>query len=380
MKMMKKKYRFQRQMIKHSHGKDHLHTALQALPIGVAIVNEYGDVHEINPAAATILKSTPAELRKCPLLQAIRSHRFSELLARCRKSRKGETALLERSEARPLQLTVAPFRYQREPGYVVLLQEVTQPSEPQVVSQDMVSNFAHDLQTPITTMRALVDTLNDVALQDPVAGKRFLHYLDVEVTSMTQMVQDLLDLARIESAKDQLQVVAVPVANLLWRGADRMRIQTEQAQVTLHLVTPPNLPLVFVDAERIQQVLINLIQNAIKFTAPGGEIKLSAAMTDAQTVTIKVADNGMGIAPEDLPLIFERFYKSNRPRSSSGSGLGLAIAKHIVQAHSGRIWAESQLEQGATFFFTLPAAKAAVVAKPTLPHSAALPMRPSFSA
>jgi two-component system phosphate regulon sensor histidine kinase PhoR len=287
---------------------------------------------------------------------------------------------LERSEARPLQLTVAPFRYQREPGYVVLLQEVTQPSEPQVVSHDLVSNFAHDLQTPITTMRALVDTLNDVALQDPVAGKRFLHYLDVEVTSMTQMVQDLLDLARIESAKDQLQVVAVPVANLLWRGADRMRIQTEQAQVTLHLVTPPNLPLVFVDAERIQQVLINLIQNAIKFTAPGGEIKLSAAMTDAQTVTIKVADNGMGIAPEDLPLIFERFYKSNRPRSSSGSGLGLAIAKHIVQAHSGRIWAESQLEQGATFFFTLPAAKAAVVAKPTLPHSAALPMRPSFSA
>lgn len=356
---MFKKYRFQKQMTKHRHVKEHLHITLQALPVGLVIINEYGSVHEINPVAADILKSTPAELMKRPLLQVIRNHRFTELLTRCRKSRQGEMAVIEMCGARTLQISVAPFRYRGEAGYVVLLQETMQ-QQPQPVSEDLISNFAHDLRTPISTMRALVDTLTDDGLTDPVAGKRFLNYLDVEVKAMTQMVQDLLDLSRLEAAKDQLQVTAVPVANLLWRGAERMRAQTEQAQVTLHLVTSPNLPAVFVDAERIQQALVNLIHNAIKFTPPGGEIKISAAMTDTQTVTIKVADNGMDIAPEDLPMIFERFYRSNRPRSSSGNGLGLAIAKHIVQAHGGRIWAESQAEQGATFFFTLPAMPKAI--------------------
>jgi two-component system phosphate regulon sensor histidine kinase PhoR len=380
MQMIKKKYRFQKQMIKHSHVKDQLHPTLQALPIGVVIINEYGNVHEINSTAAATLKSTPAELVKRPLLQVIRNHRFSELLVRCRKSRRSETAALEVNGTRILQITVAPYRYREDPGYIVLLQEVTHHLQPQAVSQDMISNFAHDLQTPISTMRALVDTLTDGALADPVASKRFLSYLEVEVATMTQMVQDLLDLARLESAKDQLQVMAVPVANLLWRGAERMRVQTEEAQVTLHLVTPPNLPAVFVDAERIQQVLTNLIHNAIKFTPPGGEIKISAAISDAQTVTIKIADNGMGIAPENLPMIFERFYRSNRPRSSSGSGLGLSIAKHIVHAHNGRIWAESEVDQGATFFFTLPAAPKATTAPPIPTHSAIQPMRPSFPA
>lgn len=171
---------------------------------------------------------------------------------------------------------------------------------------------------------------------------------------MTRIIQDLLDLGRFESAKDQLQVAALSTTDLLWRAAERTRVEAERAQVTLHLVTPPNLPAVYVDGERIQQVLRHLLQNALQFTQPGGVIKISAVSSSADMVTISIIDTGVGIAEDDLPWIFEWFYKNNRSRPSNGMGLGLAMAKHIVQAHGGQIWVESQMEEGAAFFFTLP--------------------------
>ena len=134
-----------------------------------------------------------------------------------------------------------------------------------------------------------------------------------------------------------------------------MCLQAERASLAFEVTCPESLPLVLADASRIQQVVVNLVHNAIKFTPPGGQV-VTGAEADGSNVCFWVRDTGIGIAPEDLPRIFERFYKVDRARSSSGTGLGLAIARHMVEAHGGKIWAESEPGKGSTFFFTLPIA------------------------
>jgi two-component system phosphate regulon sensor histidine kinase PhoR len=170
------------------------------------------------------------------------------------------------------------------------------------------------------------------------------------------MVQELLDLARIESGKASLQLTKTAPLALFRRAVERLQMQATRAQLTLQITETTELPAVYVDGSRVEQVLTNLIHNAIKFTPPKGSICVSAAANDSHTLLVKVVDTGVGIAPEDLPRVFERFYKADRSRSGGGTGLGLAIAKHIVQAHNGRIWVESRVGKGSTFCFTLPLA------------------------
>jgi two-component system phosphate regulon sensor histidine kinase PhoR len=177
--------------------------------------------------------------------------------------------------------------------------------------------------------------------------------MEVEVDSMTQMVQELLELSRIESGQAPLRLFPTQVAMLVEPAVERLRPQAERANLTLAVVLPVELPQVMVDADRICQVIINLVHNAIKFTAPGGFVTVTARCVH-DSVVISVADTGIGIPSADVPRIFERFYKADRARSGGGTGLGLAIAKHTVQAHNGRIWVESVDGEGSTFSFTLP--------------------------
>jgi two-component system phosphate regulon sensor histidine kinase PhoR len=168
-------------------------------------------------------------------------------------------------------------------------------------------------------------------------------------------VQELLELARIESGQAPLRLQEVPVVSVIGPGAERLRPQAERSNLSLSIDLPASLPLIMVDPDRVQQVVINLVHNAIKFTPEGGNVGVTAqAGAEADEVVVTVRDSGVGIASEDLARIFERFYKADRARSGGGTGLGLAIAKHIVQAHGGRIWAESVPGRGSTFFFTLP--------------------------
>jgi two-component system phosphate regulon sensor histidine kinase PhoR len=166
------------------------------------------------------------------------------------------------------------------------------------------------------------------------------------------MVQELLDLSRVESGQVPLNLVPADVREVLSRPAERLRPQAERAGLTLSVELPPDLPRVLADVERMQQVVINLLHNAIKFTPPGGRVNISAEAAGDEMI-MSVRDTGVGIAAENLDRIFERFYKADRARSGGGTGLGLAIAKHIVQAHGGRIWAESVEGAGSTFYFSL---------------------------
>jgi two-component system phosphate regulon sensor histidine kinase PhoR len=223
----------------------------------------------------------------------------------------------------------------------------------ETVRRDFISNVSHELRTPLASLKALTETLQQGALEDPPAARRFLGRIETEVDALTQMAQELLELTRIESGQVPLEFIAAAPQDLLASAVERMRAQAERAGVGLRTECPSGLPEVRTDPPRLEQVLVNLIHNAVKFTRPGGEVVLSAQLA-GEFVCFSVRDTGVGISADDLPRIFERFYKADRARSGGGTGLGLSICRHLVEAHGGRIWAESEEGRGSTFYFTLP--------------------------
>jgi len=205
--------------------------------------------------------------------------------------------------------------------------------------------------------------LQDGALADQLAAERFLQQAESEVNTMTQMVEELTELSQIESGQVRLRLAPVAVAGLVDVPLARLRPQAERGGVALDVAIPADLPAVLADEERIQQVITNLLHNAVKFTPPGGDIRLAASVEEAadgvrREILIEVRDTGIGIPKEDQVRVFERFYKSDRARTRGrgGTGLGLSIARHLVEAHGGRIWVRSKPGKGSTFCFTLPVA------------------------
>ena len=223
--------------------------------------------------------------------------------------------------------------------------------------RDFVSNISHELRTPLASLQALTETLRDGALDDPTAAPRFLDRIETEVDALAQMVRELLALSRIESGQVPFRFQPVPVSETVLTPVERLEPLAARSDINLIVDLPHRLPRVYADAERIHQVITNLVHNALKFSPAGGSVKISAdAQLEGQKVKISVYDAGIGVPAEDWDRTFERFYKTDRARASLGTGLGLAIAKHIVQAHSGRIWVESVENRGSTFMFTLPVA------------------------
>jgi two-component system phosphate regulon sensor histidine kinase PhoR len=179
--------------------------------------------------------------------------------------------------------------------------------------------------------------------------------MDTEVDSLSLMVSELLELSRIESGRVPLNLKPTHACRILSPAVERLRLQAERAALQVLLVCPDDLPLVLADSPRLEQVVVNLMHNAIKFTPGGGKIVVSARF-ESDAVIFSVMDTGIGIAENDLPRIFERFFKADRARSTGGTGLGLAISRHLVEAHGGRIWVESTEGQGSTFSFVIPIA------------------------
>jgi two-component system phosphate regulon sensor histidine kinase PhoR len=331
-----------------------LAAVLDHMADGVLITDGSGQVRLVNAAAARLLDTSEERALGRSFAQVAPYHPLIELWKACREQGEEQIEMVEVSrQGLFLQAFVTPFEEADAEGYLVILQDLTRIRRLETVRRDFISNISHELRTPLAGLKALVDTLRGGAIKDPPAAKRFLKRMDAEVDALTQMVEELLELSRIESGQAPLRLAPTPVAEVVVPPVDRLRPQAERAGLEFTVLLPPGLPPVLADADRARLVLTNLVHNAVKFTPPGGRITV-AARPAGDDVVFSVQDTGVGIPAEDLPRIFERFYKADRARSGGGTGLGLAIAKHIVQGHGGRLWAESVEGQGSTFYFTLP--------------------------
>jgi two-component system, OmpR family, phosphate regulon sensor histidine kinase PhoR len=333
---------------------------LENLSDGVVLTNALGHVVLANPPARQMLTVRGA-IQNQPFVEVARDHELNEILTSAleRPGAVFERVIQHGRSGRILQAAARGIEAREERIGLVVLRDVTELRRLEGIRRDFVANVSHELRTPLTSIRALVETLEAGAINDPEVSADFMARIVLEVDRLARLVDELLDLARLESGRLQLDFAAVEPVQLLRRAAGRMAPQTERAGLTVEIAEASDTPLVWIDPERIEQVLLNLIHNAIKFTPSGGSVTLSAAPVDG-FVEFRVRDTGAGVNPEELPRLFERFFKTDKARRSEGTGLGLAIAKHIVLAHGGTIWAEPNPDRGTTFSFTVPQAGTAV--------------------
>lgn len=332
-----------------------LDAVLQKMTDGVLIVDAQGEVWLMNSAVEKMFSISLSSSIHKPLIEVVRHHLPVELWQKCRQT--GETQTVDFDLGNRWYLHgIATSLHPVVPGNILLLfQDLTHQRRTETIRRDFISNVSHELRTPLASLKALTETLQSGALEDPAAAQRFLGQMETEVDSLSLMVNELLELSRIESGRVPLKLIPTRPIDIVYPAYDRLRLQAERAGLTLKIDCPEDLPAVLADSARVQQVVVNLLHNAIKFTPAGGHVTVSADKFDS-SIRFIVVDTGIGIAAEDLPRIFERFYKADRSRATTGTGLGLAIARHLVEAHGGKIWVNSEIGKGSTFHFSIPLA------------------------
>jgi two-component system phosphate regulon sensor histidine kinase PhoR len=241
-------------------------------------------------------------------------------------------------------------------GLVIVAHDATESVRYQELRKEFVANVSHELRTPLTLIKGFVETLRDGALFDGVKGPEFLATIEKHVDQLTNLVSDLLELSRLESREGLPRMARVDVTFTLEKVLQFMKPAAEKRRQALELAVNGGLPAVAGDPDYIERALSNLVENSIKYTPEGGRIRVRAAR-EGDRVLIEVSDTGIGIPPEDLPRVFERFYRvdKSRSREMGGTGLGLSIVKHVVQVHGGSVDVESVVGKGTTFRLRLPA-------------------------
>ncbi len=351
-----------------------LATVLQEMTDGVIIVDEQGKIQMINPAAENMFGVSSEKVSGGTLAEGLRHHEIVELWQTTRSTNKSHRVTIEIPAKRLfLQGTATSLGPAMAGNVLVIFQNLTQQRNTERIRRDFISNISHELRTPLASLKALTETLQEGALDDPPAARRFLQRMETEIDALSLMVSELLELSRIESGQVPLHKEPVEPHTIIDNAVDRLRLQARRANQNLTVECPKDLPPILADPARLEQVVVNLLHNAIKFTPSGGDIQISASLADAtdliangvsrrrdippRAILIIVRDTGIGIPSEDLSRIFERFFKTDRARSGGGTGLGLAITRHTINAHGGQIWVKSIEGQGSEFFFYIPLAK-----------------------
>jgi two-component system phosphate regulon sensor histidine kinase PhoR len=341
---------------------------LRSMVEGVAVIDAEERLVFYNRAFSEILNVDPASAEGRPLIEVIRN---SDLLSLIRRALRGEEGLqsditMGITQTQSFSITAAPVKAldasasggapdEKPSGAVVVLHDVTELRRLERVRQDFVANVSHEFKTPLTAIQGFAETLLAGALDDPENNRRFLEIIRNHAIRLARLTNDLLKLARIEAGKLELEFSAVGLLELIEACTETTLLKANRKEITLEISVQPQLPAVRGDAALLRDVLQNLLDNAIQYTPARGHISVTTVAGPREAV-ITVADTGIGIPLSDSERIFERFYRVDaaRSREAGGTGLGLSIAKHIVEAHGGKLWVESTVGQGSKFSFSLP--------------------------
>ena len=259
---------------------------------------------------------------------------------------------------RPLRLYVSPMRQDdRVVGALAIVEDITELRRLEQVRTDFAANVSHELKTPLTSIRGFVETLQAGAIDNPEMAHKFLNIIQMETERLTRLINDILSISKLESGNDEVATERIRLDKKACDVCEMLEIHAQEKDVTLNYRLNSEPVFIIGNPDRVEQLLINLTENAIKYNKPGGSVTVQV-FKSAQEANVTISDTGIGIAEENLPRLFERFYRvdKGRSRQMGGTGLGLAIVKHIVRSMNGEIEVHSKLGEGTEFLITLPLA------------------------
>jgi two-component system, OmpR family, phosphate regulon sensor histidine kinase PhoR len=323
---------------------------------GLLLLDERGRIQLANRAFASLFGVT-VDVRGRTIMEALRLHELAELVNSLDSQKQvlGYELKLSGLGERWLQINAAGIYNgdgQRH-GTVLVFHDLTRLKQLESARQEFVANVSHELRTPLSLIKGYVETLLDGARDNPEVATKFLQTIDRNAERLKLLIEDLLTISELESGRVKLGLQALPLSPVIAKVFEDFKARA--AAKSMNLINQvPDLA-VRADADRLEQVLGNLVDNAIKYGHAKGTVTVGGSARDGGLVEVFVQDDGPGIPPEALERVFERFYRVDKARSreQGGTGLGLAIVKHIIQSHGGRVWATSELGRGTTFYFTL---------------------------
>ena len=349
----------QQQLTRHDQERDLSRTVLRRMIESVIVLDLDEKVQFVNEAACKLLKLQASEVVGRKLWEVIRHRGIMEAAENALRSdvTMATEQVIDLPSDRKVKVQATRLTGTHKGGAVLVLHDVTDMHRLERMRQDFFSNVSHELKTPLAAIQATVETLLDGALHDPKHNMNFLGRINENVDRLNRLVNDLLELSRIETGQQTLDLIATPLVPALEACVQRLEHRAQARKQHLSLAQDSEPVEAQADDLALDQILDNLVDNAIKYTPEGGTITLKASQA-AGLARIDIIDNGFGIAEKDLPRIFERFFRADRARDRQdpGTGLGLSIVKHLVQAHGGNIDVKSNLGQGSCFTISLPVA------------------------
>ncbi len=342
-----------------SNEKSKLETILKYMADGLIAVDLSGEIIHVNEAARTLLDLSDEEIGDLDFPAILRRLGKKDITDGIRHITSSETM----NEVINYHSRILSVRYARfvadddnDIGVIMLIQDITEGQKLEKMQTDFVANVSHELRTPLTTIRSYTETLLDGGVEDEETRNNFLTVIDDETERMARLVKELLQLSRLDNETEKMNMEELEVGNLLDDCVRKILLTAESKQQSVECPFRRQRPLyIFADRDKIQQVLLNILMNAIKYTQEGGKIRIDSFIR-GDTVNISIADNGIGISEAEVSRIFERFYRVDKARSRSmgGTGLGLSIAKQITEVHDGKISVRSREGEGTTMTVTLP--------------------------
>jgi len=337
-----------------------LAAVLENMAEGVLALNRDGSLVVVNGAAEAMLGIRRDQVIGKSFMESVFNHHLLDVLNQAREKGGLASGEVELHRPAPRLLKVNAVTIPGSPSSIeglLVLHDMTKIRRLERLRRDFVANVSHELKTPITSLKGFIETLLSGALANREQSEKFLRMMEEDTQRLIRLVNDLLELSKIESGEAVLIKEPMDLAQEIAKVVAKLKHLSDGQGVTLETQIPAGFPRVLADRDKLAQVLLNLTDNAIKFGQAGGHVCFSARQ-EGREICVSVSDTGQGIPETAIPRVFERFYRvdSGRSRDQGGTGLGLAIVKHLVEAHGGRVWCESQLGKGSTFSFTLPTA------------------------